>query len=824
MTTPVPVPFVFISFTEDVMNKLFTSELPLQVEDLVKEYSGENQEALLFSNYANPNIISLEHKQNYDKATTIEVEIIDPNNEFELRMITLSNYPNTFKDVLKESNEYKGLKEAFDKNRNSVAIKKLQEFSYEYIKLFTETNQERDFFIAYGVGTDIQTWAGPFRCQLMQVDVNFTEFKKFKLVFKSSGNSIGITDLQKGTNKQNEILKTYNFKNHYRKQVVSGRSKKINFEEYINGNSISIYPARKSDTKFLIKFGLQNTFIQRKFPEINSFFRKYSNLVDFHQLITDCMRDYLRKITGLSNVIVLLPNLNVLVQALAKDIKLDSLEKTIENIKSGSGFTTKTKQSIITEDFLRQFLGFFRIYLVRQVSPNTTPQPLSTSLQSTQNISAELLAINNIKGDFNCEINDTKFDDELPSYYERITDVIKLINKYLPTAQIQPIDPVLFYESNTNIINTWENYRKENKEDYYTFNDGNSSAPSGTYVVFGDKTLVSKYLYGSQKVTYSESETEQQQNYYFNNIIIHYLDSLLVDSDYNEKIRKVALKPVNTTPFGSISDFPDTFTYKTKFSTDINKNFFTGLPVFRYNMSNPNVESLQVVQNLVYTEQLRLGFQKELIKGATNHLAGQYSESLKDGALSSRESIIAYVLNKLNKGLSDQEKTKLEKELADELSTNSPVPIYKNFGSYRNAEELAKAFIAAAEEIQKYPNKRIQVIDKLTTKSSVEIYADIAEQVHDKIMSLRIKTVPFVFLSGNAVINLPCLLFAQTPKIIGEAETGIRFTDLITNYYLIKGYKHTLRDNQMYSEFVLVRAPITSPREAAINNLTDQRN
>lgn len=820
MTTPVPVPFVFISFTEDVMKKLFTSELPLQVEDLVKEYSGENQEALLFSNYANPNIISLEHKQNYDKATTIEVEIIDPNNEFELRMITLSNYPNTFKDVLKESNEYKGLKEAFDSNRNDINKQKLRQFSLEYIKLFTETNQERDFFIAYGVGTDIQTWAGPFRCQLMQVDVNFTEFKKFKLVFKSSGNSIGITDLQKGTNKQNEILKTYNFKNHYRKQVVSGRSKKINFEEYINGTSNSIYPARKSDTEFLKKFGLQSTLIQRNFPEINSFFLKYSNLVDFHQLITDCMRDYLRKITGLSNVIVLLPNLNVLAQTLGKDIKLDRVEKLIENID----LKIKTKQSLITEDFLKQFLGFFRIYLVNETSANSTPQSLNTAIQSIQNSSTEKLLMDSITGDFYCEINDTRFGDELPDYYERITDVISLINRYLPTAQIQPIDPVLFYESNTNIINTWENYRKENKEDYYTFNDGNSSASGGNYVVFGDKTLVSKYLYGSQKVTYSKSETEQQQNYYFNNIIIHYLDSLLVDSDYNEKIRKVALKPLNTTPFGSISDFPDTFTYKTKFSTDINKNFFTGLPVFRYNTSNPNVESLQVVQNLVYTEQLRLGFQKELIKGATNHLAGQYSESLKDGALSSRESIIAYVLNKLNKGLSDQEKTKLEKELADELSTNSPVPIYKSFGSYRNAEELAKAFIAAAEEIQKYPNKRIQVIDKLTTKSSVEIYADIAEQVHDKIMSLRIKTVPFVFLSGNAVINLPCLLFAQTPKIIGEAETGIRFTDLITNYYLIKGYKHTLRDNQMYSEFVLVRAPITSPREAAINNLTDQRN
>lgn len=810
MTTPVPVPFVFISFTEDVMNKLFTSELPLQVEDLVKEYSGENGEALLFSNYANPNIISLEHKQNYDKATTIEVEIIDPNNEFELRMITLSNYPDTFKDVLKESNEYKNLKETFNKDRNNIEAKqKLQEFSYEYIKLFTETNQERDFFIAYGVGTDIQTWAGPFRCQLMQVDVNFTEFKKFKLIFKSSGNSIGITDLQKGTNKQNEILKTYNFKNHYRKQVVSGRSKKINFEEYINGKSISIYPARKSDKKLPEKFSQQTADIIQRFPNVNSFFLKYRNLVDFHQLITDCMRDYLRKITGLSNVIVLLPNLNVLVQILGKDIKLYPIDNTLKNV---------TKEVIIIQDFLKQFLSFFRIYLVKQVSTDTTAPPISITIYSQEDN-----LLKNIEGDFNCEISDIKYDDNIPDYYERITDVINLINRYLPTAQIQPIDPVLFYESNTNIINTWENYRKENKEDYYTFNDGNSSAPSGTYVVFGDKTLVSKYLYGVEKVEKlsRKSTFEQQQNYYYNNIFIHYLDSFLVDSEYNQKIRKVAFKPLNTTPFGSISDFPDTFTYKTKFGTNVNQEAFTGFPVFRYNMSNPNVESLQIVQNLVYTEQLRLGFQKELIKGATNHLAGQYSESLKDGALSSKESIVAYVLNKLNKGLSDQEKTNLEEELAKELNTNSPVILNSIRNGIIDAQELAKAFIAAAEEIQKYPNKRIQVIDKLTTKSSVEIYTDIAEQVHDKIMSLRIKTVPFVFLSGNAVINLPCLLFAQTPKIIGEAETGIRFTDLITNYYLIKGYKHTLRDNQMYSEFVLVRAPITSPREAILDTFTD---
>ena len=144
----------------------------------------DNKDTWLFQNLGNPNFISLNHTIGTDKNVSMTLEFLDPKNEFEERFMQTS-FPQKIDSFFNLDGANESLAEIGKIETDSENYKTLKsEASKKLIKEFSEgiveasqsfQSQERKFgqnrfVVAYGVGQDLRTWAGPFVGLLIGAD------------------------------------------------------------------------------------------------------------------------------------------------------------------------------------------------------------------------------------------------------------------------------------------------------------------------------------------------------------------------------------------------------------------------------------------------------------------------------------------------------------------------------------------------------------------------------------------------------------------------------------------------------------------------------
>ena len=875
----IPAPFVFIGFNKKAVENLFYNNLPLKKEDLIKEYSGDSKDYLLFSNYANPNIISLEHTLMGGNSWGIKIEFIDPNNEFESKLIGSSFYPEALSDVMNPST---GI--AAGLVQNSVITEeyrqKLKEEKYgEYIKSYRNANLLRKYYIAYGVGTDINDWAGPFECEASKIDVDINEFKKITLMLVPTKNLLSLSDKQQAAGDLGYVFNYYGMR-----RSVNGTSVKFTFNEFLETTTDKIYGESDSkDQQNLITdvisqatnqyFKITEEENKRLSKIANSF-----NYFDFHQIVTDSIKDFIRKVTGRNNVLVLMPNLNLLLLSskMFDPVKIgqDEINKKYSNLTD-----SRLKTAIELRTQLNYLLNLISISLdsfskgegptsqdfkVLRTGGSPTAA-IITEIEKTPKPDARVRQFFKDNDIYAC-VTKTSDENSTIDYASVLNDIISDINLLNGTYSITP---TMVYENNPRIIRIWKDYYDKKDPLFWSKNITNPEEP---WVVFGDSYLVSKALYGGAKSSNGLSplqiqiasvqlkETQEQrdareakikelqaqqtqasgtsgqsiasqiqtlQNFTVDKNAktygtvkvepVHNSDKVILSKEYNEKILALLYPDSKNSAFGSVTEVPDEFAYSLGGTEEEQKDLLKGMPIFRFNTVNPNVLKIKIDINTLYQTELQAGFLKELDKRAVRHLAGPYSESTRLNPFLSEAAIIQYVGNKLQASQGTQEaRNDVARELAENFAVNGLPDNLSITGS--NYNDIAMQCIAMAEIQLQNPNGVKYFIDVASTNNAPNIMFNLANQVHNKILTLSVETVPFFFLANNSVINSDCLLFAKAPEFTGVSKPpkNSKFLDLVSGMYKIMGFKHTISDSQMKSEFFLAKAGMqnTPPSKA----------
>ena len=137
---------VIVATSKEAIQKLFS--LGSISKNLIDEISTDG-DILLFNKQSNPNFISFKHGFGLNTDQTATLTFIDPDNEFEKRYI--ENEP---------------------------------------IKI---NNKTKYFYLAYGIGSNLDSWAGPLRFTLVGADYTIDGSKKITLKLAPSPNTLDFT-------------------------------------------------------------------------------------------------------------------------------------------------------------------------------------------------------------------------------------------------------------------------------------------------------------------------------------------------------------------------------------------------------------------------------------------------------------------------------------------------------------------------------------------------------------------------------------------------------------------------------------------------------
>ena len=298
----IPTANVVVAFNQETMERLFSSGATYK--SLVAELSEGQENALLFDNVANPNFISFEHSLGLGGGMKMVLTFIDPKDEFETRFFTTNparliegfttpGAENTVSFITDKPDDVKQSQEKYS-----------QEFVAQYKTELKKAIGERDIYVAYGVGNNLDLWSGPHRTILTNADIAVKGAKKITLTMTPTSNAFDIGQ-RRGAYNEKVNLNLQGLKLRY-----AGESQEIKFNEavaydpvpYLNlGNESVIETYREENVKLLQSLGYEQLTKPKGVAE----------RFDFHCMVVDAIRSYVQKATNNKNVIVLLPNLNL---------------------------------------------------------------------------------------------------------------------------------------------------------------------------------------------------------------------------------------------------------------------------------------------------------------------------------------------------------------------------------------------------------------------------------------------------------------------------------------------------------------------------------
>ena len=224
----VPAATVVLSFSQDPIDELFAANSPTNAAAVLSDLTKGN-DALVFNNQGNPNFISMTHSfANANEGWKVELKLIDPDNEFERRWFTSNvmaltgaSFPPASERVNSEETSQEVLG---DENTESIVEAYQKAFGLRYV------------FLAYGVGTNINSWAGPIKMTLASANISGKGAKEVTLTFVPV---LGTITLGSRRGAYNEMTKL-NLQG--LKEMVEGISEPFSFESITGDRSTGGIP------------------------------------------------------------------------------------------------------------------------------------------------------------------------------------------------------------------------------------------------------------------------------------------------------------------------------------------------------------------------------------------------------------------------------------------------------------------------------------------------------------------------------------------------------------------------------------------------------
>ena len=290
-------------------------------------------------------------------------------------------------------------------------------------------------------------------------------------------------------------------------------------------------------------------------------------------------------------------------------------------------------------------------------------------------------------------------------------------------------------------------------------------------------------------------------------IPLHALDAIiLTNKSYNKAVREIAFPPITGAgSFGDISDIPDTFGYSDKQFTDDKLDYIKkqGIPIFRYNTTNPNILDMTFKFGAVYNAQLKTGFSKVVTRKASAVAEGLLPIGTGSLPIRTRGAAIAYLRQQDFVHDADN-----REEILAGLKGKISIELMKSL-EVQNPAKAADAIAAILEDLEKGSDadlKGLIEVDQLLPGNPQSIMTDMAENMYRQSLQMSIKTLPIFHVSNQHYLSSPCIVFAQDAPIKQsvDAERTL-MNQFFSGLYSIMGFKHTINTSTATSEFSLVK-------------------
>ena len=852
----IPTANVILAFSKDVIDKLKAdgSQYQSLVRDLNKETVEKglllSENFLVFNNTGNPNFISFEHSFQNGKAL-FKLSFIDPKREFEERFFDTSLKNNI--GAYFDSEQYKNLvnEEKKQETGKDFLPQELQTAEIDsFVKDIKDTFGTRKFYIFYGIGNDLDNWAGPYKCELVGSKLDLDGSRKITLNFAPLANDLG-------NNINLNLLGARSF--------CTGTSQEITLSGIFSNKNL-YNPVEK--LSLLSKANLNNNISNKIENYYKSYDKQYISKIDIHALVVDTIRNYIQKATGNSNVIVLLPDLNLVCTEAIQDIVDRNLKRSVstesvlpsewESLNNTKAIrdTYFDKLELLTQEtisFLKDLSELFNLkYIIRRKSPEDRVYNWIDSLYEYKKDYytdlAELEHKFSIQG---------STDGVLPDHKKNINDVLRNIVHYAKNSY--PITLRYISESSTDLLDFWA----KSSEGSYLFGGYQNFSNNKGAIIVGDESLIKNYLYGFHNLnddleniqTLKTKKQELLDSYKgidpvdetgfidttllqdaFNEIKkiqdkinelevpqLHPLDrSVLINKKYNKEIRKLVIPKQKTkgslnSVFGKQTYIPDDFGYLDKKFTEEEKDLITknNIPVFKYNTKNPNILNLTFNSNNIYFSLLNLAFEKSVTRQAITGIGGELTEGFGDFKSPNLASIILHALRSgYSEGMSKQDRWALQQAIVSKLPSQA---LEERFDGQRiskyqvgyNEYVFASAIISLLDLISKKDgNNTIVEIEQSLQGGPIDAMMDIIKQLYKFAFQVRIKTLPTFEISKTlgGTIGSNCIVLAQDTPIMGiNKKLGSNLSNFVTGIYTIVGFKHIINNRSCESEFDIIK-------------------
>lgn len=716
-----------------------------KVYNLVNELT-DNDDLALFSNQANPYFISFKHSFSQENPL-ITMEFLDPEGDFEQRFLSNRSIYESLFSVLRGSvgNQLENLvykKRQLEVKRSLLGLTS-QQLSQAIKERLDRAEAEKYFYIAYGVGDNIKYWSNVHKVKIYSITYDVKGTRRFTVEFASIDSPLS-KSYRRGILGNQVDLDTVGLDT-----VCEGYSQRLRFNEYLQDKS-PIYSAQ------------QNPFIQE---------------VDYHLLVCDVVRDYLKNATKGANVIVAMPDLNKLIGPTMAKINL-YLSK-----KPAAPASPEQKTSNLLQE-LKMELVSETTDLYQKIEQ--VPDEIRGLVQQTRygsNLVNRAVGVYSER-DFFARLS-SKEGKGAPDQKTVLREVFNNINKLSSNYKI---NFSLLLESDQNIIDYWASLG-----DLWVLNGYEPFDPTQPTVIVGDRTFISEVLFGQSKPQIPIYELDKEV--YLNE---SYLQAI------SEVSKKISLP--SSYVLGNLYQVPDEFAYTDEELIEKAKKAQEefAVPVFKYNTENPNVLSIKdTFQQGVYLSNLKSSFQK---------LRGSITKSISEGGvpvqvadfpITTLEALFdSLLLSKYSSNGAIMGQQEILEKIANNISPEIAFELYKNGSTL----SMVKYIAAASNEMNRQIRGNTILVPDYYDKAPPEIMADLITRTVSAARQVYIESLPFFNISNTSFINSPCMVFAQDAPILGQSRVSrTAFNTYLTGAYKIMGYTHFISPNNVSSKFTLVK-------------------
>jgi hypothetical protein len=523
----IPTANIVIGFNKEVMERLFTAGATYK--NLIQGLTLDGiEDVLLFDSQANPNFISFEHSLGMGGGMKMKLTLIDPKGEFERRFVSNNVIKNIAGFEYNDDQNANDEKDSFDDQVNRDMKRSSSLYDDQY---FSELREElvkhqgtKELYVAYGTGNNLDLWSGPHRTILTGADLTLKGARKITLQLTPTQSSL---QLGQRRGAYNEVV---NLDLAGLTMRYSGISKPIQFKEMLEG-----VPAY-DPTRYLPGLGDNWFTVNDQYNKVVEDLRKSGNELvsneleyfDFHSMVVDAVRSYVQKATSNPNVIVLLPNLNVVCRKVINEtiVNTRSARKAAVETAAVAGATTaqavmgpmfgnfvkKAQEFKFSEDYtslgykeqlvsnLLTSLGLelhtvFRDF-IKGTSVKAIPYSSVARLKNWEKTKTprERSEVYFDKRDFYAILE--KADNKgIPDHMDAIRTVMNSILKH--SKEDYQLRFVIVNETDTKVLNYWStNSKNIELPKYPTFGGYSTFNTEKEAIILGDQTLIRDYLYG----------------------------------------------------------------------------------------------------------------------------------------------------------------------------------------------------------------------------------------------------------------------------------------------------------------------------------------